>query len=108
MPRSSEDRGEFRGIYVALIDDPDFQRLSPEARLVFLVLKLKLRQYGIDVFYPESLPRLTGLPPKACEAALAELQADPRQSPGKPLRSPFDAPSMGQRGPYSKIGRAHV
>lgn len=69
------DKGEYRGVYVALTDDPDFQDLSACARLCFFVLKLKLGRAGIAVFYPETLPRQTGFAAKECEAALDELRA---------------------------------
>lgn len=73
--RRRPDRGEYRSLFVALVDDGDFQSLSAQARAVFYPLKLKLGQAGIDVFYPEMLPRLTGLSPAECEAALQELHA---------------------------------
>jgi hypothetical protein len=34
-----DDRGEYRGVYSCLYDGPDFQRLSPGARLVLLTLR---------------------------------------------------------------------
>src|SRR5690606_12322744 len=43
------DRGEYRAIHVALIDDPDFLQLSPPARLALMTLKLILGVSGIDV-----------------------------------------------------------
>lgn len=69
----SEERGEWRGIYVALLDSPEWQALSAQARSVFLVLKMKLGKSGIGVFYPEALPRLTGFSGPECDAALDEL-----------------------------------
>jgi hypothetical protein len=67
------DKGEFRGIYVALVDDPEFQDLSADARAVFYPLKLKLGKSGIAVFYEESLPRLTGMPSERVRDAIREL-----------------------------------
>ena len=43
------DRGEYRAIHVALIDDPDFLQLAPPARLALMTLKLILGVSGIDV-----------------------------------------------------------
>ena len=43
------DRGEFRPIYVALVDGPDFQVLSGQARWTFVTLKLTLGAVGIGV-----------------------------------------------------------
>lgn len=98
-----QDRGEYRGFYVALPDSPEFQELSPEARAIFYPLKLKLGKAGISVFYPESLPRLTGYPFEAVSKALQELQETGwlivernvfwirnglRFDPAKPLLSP--------------------
>lgn len=68
------DKGEFRSIYVALLDSWEFQELSACARSCLTTLKLKLGKAGIDVFAPETLPRYTGFPAEACSAALGELQ----------------------------------
>jgi hypothetical protein len=67
------DRGEYRCIYTALVDDPDFQELSADARALFYPLKLKLGRAGIDVFYAESLPTLSGIPSERVREGLAEL-----------------------------------
>lgn len=66
-------RGEYRSIYVALVDDPDFQDLSAEARSIFFVLKLKLGLSGIGVFMEETLPRYTGNPSERVSGGLSEL-----------------------------------
>jgi hypothetical protein len=99
----SPSRGEYRGFYVALPDDPDFQTLSGVARAVFYPLKLKLGLAGIAVFYPEMLPALTGFSLEETTAALEELRAAEwirsernvywvrnglRFDPAQPLRSP--------------------
>lgn len=68
------DRGEYRGIRTVLVDGPDYQSLTPAARLVFLTLKLNLGSSGIDVLYAAQLVEQTGYPLKAVEAALAELE----------------------------------
>jgi hypothetical protein len=69
------DKGEYRSIYVSFVDSWEFQQLSTAARMCLFLMKMKLGKTGIDVFYPECLPRLSGLPADACDAALAELQA---------------------------------
>lgn len=53
------ERGDYRGIYTVLGEDPDFQALGPDAQLVWFHLKLKLGASGIDVLH-------------AAEAVLAE------------------------------------
>ena len=68
-------RGVYRGIFSALPDDPDFQQLSPSARLTLYTLRV-CTQAGRAVifrFYREIVCRQTGLTPKALEAALADL-----------------------------------
>jgi hypothetical protein len=69
------DKGEYRAIYASLLDDPDFQELSSCARLCFFALKLKLGQSGIDLFYAETLPRLTGYPFDRVSEGVSELQS---------------------------------
>lgn len=69
-------RGVYRGIFSALPDDPDFQRLPPSARLVFYTVRL-CKQAGpaaIFRYYPVVLAEQTGLAPKALEAALVALE----------------------------------
>jgi hypothetical protein len=69
-------RGVYRGIYSALPDDPDFQRLSPDARLTLLVARV-CHQAGpaaIFRYYPELLRLQTGLSAKRLEAAFVELE----------------------------------
>lgn len=67
------DKGEYRGIYVALPHDPDFQDLIPEARACWYPLKLELGLSGIDVCYPETVARLTGYPSERVAEGLANL-----------------------------------
>ncbi|MBI3030247.1 MAG: hypothetical protein HYY64_12110 [Candidatus Rokubacteria bacterium] len=70
-------RGVYRGIFSALLDDPDFQSLSPKARHVFLTLRL-CAQAGpacIFRFYAAVLREQTGLETEEIEKALVELQA---------------------------------
>lgn len=68
------DKGEYRGVYVALVDSWEFQELSACARACLFVLKLKLGKAGIDVFYPETLPRYTGHTSADCLSAMEELE----------------------------------
>jgi hypothetical protein len=99
----SNDRGEFRGIYTALIDSQEFQDLSADARLVLFVLKLSLGKSGIAVLYPGILPDRTGLPMERVSDALDELHESGwlrseknvfwlrnglRFEPGEPISSP--------------------
>lgn len=42
-------RGDWRGVYEALADDPEFQALGADAQLIFYTLKLMLGPSGIDV-----------------------------------------------------------
>lgn len=73
------ERGEFRAIHVALIDDAGFLDLSPDARHCFYPAKLILGLYGIRVVrsMPAELSHATGLGWPAITQALAEL-ADKR------------------------------
>ncbi len=73
----SYGRGEYRGIARVLIDGPDFQRLSAEARLVFLVTKIGLGPSGIDVIPAplDATSERSGLPLARVERAVAELVA---------------------------------
>jgi len=69
-------RGVYRGIYSALPDDPDFQRLTPDARLTLLIARV-CQQAGpaaIFRYYPELLRLQTGLSAKRLDAALVELE----------------------------------
>lgn len=70
------ERGEYRSIRTVLIDGPDYQALSPEAKLVFLTLKLQLGPSGIGVLNGAryALADQTGYMPEVVGAALAELQ----------------------------------
>ena len=70
-------RGVYRGIYSALADDPDYQALSPNGRLVLLTARIckQAGPAGIFRYYPALLAEQTGLTVKAVEAALADLEA---------------------------------
>lgn len=41
------DRGEYRPIYAALLDGPEYQKLSGDARQLLVILKIKLGAVGI-------------------------------------------------------------
>ena len=63
----------YRAVVDGLIHEKDFQELSPFAKLAYLMLRLSLGASGIDVFYPELLGRIAGLPPNEVRIALEEL-----------------------------------
>ncbi|NUO62452.1 MAG: hypothetical protein HOQ26_08020, partial [Gemmatimonadaceae bacterium] len=68
------DRGEYRAIRTVLLDGPDFQSLSAEARWVFVALKLNLGPSGIDVFYDAgALEAQTGYTRLQLDLAIGEL-----------------------------------
>lgn len=75
-----EKRGEYRGIARVLLDGPDYQKLPERARHIFLDLKISFGPAGIEVVYPEALrAELTaksGMPSKAVDQALAQLEGD--------------------------------
>ena len=69
-------RGAYRGIFSVLLDDPDYQKLSPYARLVLLTAR-QCQDAGpsaIFRYYPEKLAHQTGLTTETVLVALAELQ----------------------------------
>ena len=69
-------RGLYRAVYSALFEDPDYQRLSPDARLTLLTVR-QCEQAGLPVifrYYPALLCQQTGLSSKRLQAALKELQ----------------------------------
>lgn len=75
MAKNAKERGESRAIYAALAHDPDFQRLSPRAKLSWYTLKLELGASGIDTFYKSTLSELTGIPYEEVGAVVQELEA---------------------------------
>jgi hypothetical protein len=77
-------RGVYRGVYSALLDDPDYQCLSAEQRLVLLTLRLCREAGAAAIFrvYVAVLAEQTGLPPAAVEQALDQLARTP--SPAQP------------------------
>jgi hypothetical protein len=72
------ERGEYASIPKVLIDGPDFQRLPPNARFVFLALSLTFNGLGIEVRYPEAvvaeLVAQTGLAADQVRLALDVLE----------------------------------
>ena len=73
-----EWRGLYRGIYAAMLDDPDFQTLSPQARHVLLTLRL-CAQNNLACLFRLYLPVLmaqTGYSQVVVERALEELIRD--------------------------------
>ena len=69
--------GCYRPIYEVWLDEPDYQSLTPQARLVFITLKVKLGVSGIDVLNAAShvVATLTGYSAEEVEGAFNELQA---------------------------------
>ena len=73
------ERGQYRAITVVLLDGPDFQKLPPEARWVFVALKIGVGPCGIQVEYPaglvEKLAGRTGYTQAVVAEQLDTLQA---------------------------------
>ena len=76
-------RGIWRSVYASLVDHPDYRALSPQARLVFFVLRLGTSNTIASIFpyYRDALRAQTGLTSRALEAALRELARTPRAAP---------------------------
>lgn len=70
-------RGTYRGIYSSLPDDPEFQALSPHARLVFYSLRCCAQAGPACIFryYLDVVSAQSGLSGKETRRALSELQA---------------------------------
>lgn len=68
-------RGEYSAIYTAIVDDLDYQALSPAAKLCALTLKLILGPSGIDVVrcFEQQMMEVTGLTEDELLPALDEL-----------------------------------
>jgi hypothetical protein len=71
------DRGEYRPIYEALFDGPDFKRLTPHARLTLVALKVKCGPLGIRVIpgYDSALRSWTGCSAREVARSLEALTA---------------------------------
>jgi len=72
-------RGPYRTIFSALIDDPDYQRLSAAARHVLLTLRLCPQAGAAAIFqaYTAVLVEQTGLTTEVVDGALHELEVSP-------------------------------
>jgi hypothetical protein len=69
-------RGNYRSIHCVIVDGPDFQALSPGAKLVWYTLKMTLGPSGIDVIpaLAGTLMERTGLDDKAIAKGLGQLE----------------------------------
>lgn len=69
-------RGVYRAVYSVLADDPDFQRLTPHARLVLYTARICYDSGPSALFryYRGKLMDQTGLSAKALDSALVELE----------------------------------
>ncbi len=67
-------RGTYRTVHSSLPDDPDFQRLSVNAKLVFHTLRLcrEHRASGIFRYYLPTIAARTGMTQRQVTSALAE------------------------------------
>ena len=72
-PGQSNDPGEYRAIYAAILHDAAYQALTPAARGLLFQLKLMLHFSGIGHLYQEQLLQASGLTPKKLESAVCEL-----------------------------------
>lgn len=72
------ERGVYRGIYSALVDDPDYHRLKANERLVLVTARIckQAGPAGIFRFYPSLLAEQTGLKVRDVETALAGLERE--------------------------------
>jgi hypothetical protein len=70
-------RGNYRSIHCVIVDGPDFQALSPGAKLVWYTLKMTLGPSGIDVIpaLAGTLMERTSLDEKAITKGLEQLEA---------------------------------
>lgn len=70
------NRTSYRSSYESLVDDADYQALSPLAQAIFHTLKLKLGMYGIAVLYTGMLEAIHSKAlPGDVHMALEELEA---------------------------------
>jgi hypothetical protein len=70
-----DSRGTYRAIYVSLWDDPDFLKLSPEAKLIFLNLRTgtQTNMPCIYRFYEEAIREQTGYSDRVIDTVLDTL-----------------------------------
>lgn len=71
------ERGNYRSIHTVIVDGPDFQALSPGAKLVWYTLKMTLGPSGIDVVpaLVATLVERTGADTGQVEKGLLQLEA---------------------------------
>ena len=71
----TDGRGLFRGIYSAMVEDPDFQALPATARHVLLTLRLCPQNTAASVLrlYPTVLATQTGYSRRVLQRAIAAL-----------------------------------
>jgi len=76
------DRGVYRSIYSAIVDDPDFIALSVPAKVVFYTCRVGLHAGPAAIFryHPAMIALHTGLDLGAVSVALAELDTQPNTS----------------------------
>ena len=76
-------RGVHRGVYSSLLDDRDFQLLTPRARHTFLTIRQcrECGPAGIFIFYPAITAQQTGYTVRQVEVAIQELESPPNQPP---------------------------
>jgi len=69
-------RGVYRSVYSALLDDIDFQNLSPSSRLLFFTLRLGKQSGPAAIFryYPAVLAQQTGLRSSQITRSLKQLR----------------------------------
>jgi hypothetical protein len=69
-------KGSYRSSFESLVDDHDYQLLTPLAQSILHTLKLKLGQYGIAVFYLSALEEIhQRANASEIRAAVKELEA---------------------------------
>lgn len=78
MSADRTERGEYRPIYVALLDGPDFQALAAEERWVLVTLKLSLGMLGIAVLpgLESAVAERTGYTVRRVSKALRVLERE--------------------------------
>jgi hypothetical protein len=82
--RTRADRGIWRGVYSSMLSHPDYQVLSPYARLTLLTLRVggQSTSAGIGRVYMDALVAETGLSRRRVQEALVELEQQPsRETP---------------------------
>lgn len=83
VDKGLDHRGYFSAVYRSLWDDPDFQKLNPVSKLVFLNLRTSplSNMPVIYHYYIEAIERQTGLSSEMINKALDTLSHRPSHSP---------------------------